>query len=102
MGRIGNYYTKVDETLFLGCAPMAIFGIPRNISNAGVKGVINMCYEYSGPEESYKEVGIRQLRIPVVDHFEPSADNLRQAVDFISEHKKRGEKVYVHCKAGRR
>ena len=35
-----------------------------------------------------------------VDHFEPSLESLEAAVKFIQEHKSRGEKVYVHCKAG--
>lgn len=59
-----------------------------------------MCCEYSGPVQSYKEIGIKQLRLPSVDHFEPSLEYMQDAVNFIALHKKRNEKVYVHCKAG--
>ncbi len=86
--------------MILGCAPMAILGHPQALFNAGVRGVVNMCCEYSGPEAAYKEVGIKQLRLPSVDHFEPSVEYMQEAVKFIESYKKRNEKVYVHCKAG--
>jgi hypothetical protein len=31
-----------------------------------------MCYEYEGPKEYYSELGIKQLHLPTVDHFEPT------------------------------
>ena len=33
-------------------------------------------------------------------HWEPSVASIRSAVKFISRYSERGEKVYVHCKAG--
>ena len=80
-------------------------------------------------EASYDRLEISQLRLPTVDHYEPSLDDilkahgmgtlpghwretvallqssdlfpqLPQAVAFIDEFRKRGQKVYVHCKAG--
>jgi atypical dual specificity phosphatase len=98
--RIGQYWTKVDDTLICGCAPFALLNHPIKLRNLGVTGVVNMCYEYPGPVEQYKKLGITQLHLPVVDHTEPSPEVLQDAVNFIREHKKRGEKVYVHCKAG--
>ena len=98
--RVGNYWTTVDDTLYLGCAPMGILGHPSQLHKLGVRGVINMCYEYDGPKNYYSDLGIKQLHLPTVDHFEPSVSQISQAVQFIQEHKNRGEKVYVHCKAG--
>eukprot|EP01040_Poterioochromonas_malhamensis_P017573 gene17573-20238_t len=98
--RLGNYWTQVDDTLILGCAPMGFLGHPEQIKKLGVTGVVNMCYEYQGPVSQYKKLGIKQLYLPTVDHTEPSPDKLRAAVEFIKDHQKRGEKVYVHCKAG--
>ena len=43
---------------------------------------------------------MKQLWLPTTDHFEVSIDNLWRAVDFIQTYKKRGERVYVHCRAG--
>ena len=59
-----------------------------------------MCTEYKGPENYYNDLGITQLRLPTVDHFEPSLDFMKDAVDFIKSYAKKGEKCYVHCKAG--
>lgn len=58
-----------------------------------------MCYEYPGPKSYYNRLGIKQLHLPTVDHFEPSLEYMKEAVAFIQEYKDRGEKVYVHCKA---
>ena len=79
---------------------MALLGHPQALWSAGVRGVVNMCCEYSGPVAAYKDIGMKQLRLPSVDHFEPSLEYMQEAVKFIASHKKRGEKVYVHCKAG--
>lgn len=95
-----NWKTPIDETLILGVAPMALLNHPQQLHKLGVRGVVNMCAEYNGPLEAYTELGIKQLRLPTVDHFEPKLDYMEDAVNFIQSHKDRGEKVYVHCKAG--
>ena len=98
--RVGNYWTTIDDTLYLGCAPMGLLGHPSELHKLGVRGVINMCYEYNGPKSYYSDLGIKQLHLPTVDHFEPTVSQMTEAIQFIKEYKKRGEKVYVHCKAG--
>lgn len=102
--RLGNYWTKIDDVVVLGCAPMSLpFGIidhPSMLYKLGVRGVINMCTEYSGPVTSYQTLGMEQLRLPTVDHFEPTVDQFEEAVLFIEKHRSLGNKVYVHCKAG--
>lgn len=100
MLRLGNYWTVVDDTLILGCAPMALLNHPASLYKLGVRGVVNMCYEYDGPKAAYSKLGIKQLHLPNVDHFEVPVEDLKDAVEFIKQHKERGEKVYVHCKAG--
>ena len=65
-----------------------------------MRGVINLCAEYRGPDRSYKQLGMRHLRLPTTDHFEPSVEDLERAVQFIAEHEALGKKVYVHCRAG--
>lgn len=59
-----------------------------------------MCEEYRGPVHAYKRLGIEHLRLPTVDHFEPSPEDLKKAVAFIQKHESRGGRVYVHCRAG--
>jgi atypical dual specificity phosphatase len=47
----------------------------------------------------YKELGIEELWLPTVDHYEPSLSALEAAVKFIDKFKEKNQKVYVHCKA---
>jgi hypothetical protein len=60
--RLGNYWTPVDDTLILGCAPVGFLGHPKELFKQNVRGVVNMCYEYSGPKDYYGQLGIKQLR----------------------------------------
>lgn len=62
--------------------------------------MVNLCDEYGGPRAAYDSLGIVQLRLPTVDHFESTPRQLKEGVDFIAGFRARGEKVYVHCKAG--
>jgi len=98
--RWGNYWTPIDDTLMLGCPPFGFAGHPKELYNMGVRGVINMCDEYSGPIDAYDSIGITQLRLPTPDHFESTLNQLKDAVSFIHAHCERGEKVLVHCKGG--
>jgi len=100
MMRIGNYWTVVDDTIILGCAPMGFLDHPKQMHTLGIRGVVNMCEEYSGPQTQYAELGMRQLRLPVVDHEEPSLEYMKESVRFIQQYKEKGQKVYIHCKAG--
>lgn len=79
---------------------MSILNHPSKLYKLGVRGVINMCYEYPGPKSDYSKLGIRQLRLPTVDHVEPKVELYEEAIKFIKYHQERNEKVYIHCKAG--
>ena len=70
--RLGNYWTVMDDTVILGCAPLGMLGIPQKLHDLNVRGVINMCNEFSGPEKAYERLGMKQLRLPTDDHFEPN------------------------------
>ncbi|CAM9173744.1 unnamed protein product [Choristocarpus tenellus] len=95
-----NYWTKMDDTLYLGCAPLGFLGHVEDLHKRGVTGVINMCSEYRGPIEEYKLFGIEQLWLPTTDHEEPELIDMQRAVSFITRHEKAGNQVLVHCKAG--
>ena len=99
--RIGQWTTVIDNAVVLGGAPIGWCGYPERLSKRfNVRGVVNMCDEYQGPVSSYKRLGIEHLRLPTVDHFEPSVDDLKKAVAFIQKHESQGSRVYVHCRAG--
>lgn len=94
-----SYWDEVDDVVVLGSMPL-----PRHVDELhalGVRGVINMCDEYAGPEALYRRAGIRQLHLPTIDFVAPSLEDVRAGVAFLREHERRGERVYVHCKAGR-
>lgn len=99
--RLGAWSTVVDDTVVLGAAPLGIVNFPEKLyKEHNVRGVVNMCSEFRGPERQYKKLGIRHLWLPTVDHFEPSVADLERGVAFIKKHQEKGSKVYVHCKAG--
>jgi atypical dual specificity phosphatase len=100
--RIGKWTTAIDESVVLGGAPFGWLDIPTRLyEDHNVRGVINMCEEYQGPVKQYKKLGMRELRLPTTDHFEPTVEDMKTAVEFIKEHKDNNlGKVYVHCRAG--
>jgi len=75
-------------------------GHVERLYQLGVRGVINMCDEYPGPIDLYKKMGIQQLRVPTLDHFPPSPENIEKCIEFIKLHKAKGQAVYVHCRVG--
>lgn len=98
--RIGRWTTKIDDTVIMGGAPFGFANIPERLHDQGVRGVVNLCAEYQGPVGKYKKLGLNQLWLPTVDHFEPSLNDIESAVKFIQMHEVQGGKVYVHCRAG--
>jgi hypothetical protein len=91
--RLGNYWSPIDETITLGCAPMGFLKHSEELHKLGIRGVVNMCYEFSGPTSHYTELGIKQLRLPVIDHTEPSLEFMQEAVKFIQGFKERHQRV---------
>ena len=98
--RLNNYWTPIDDHVIIGCAPMGFLEHPLKLHRLGVGAVINLCDEYGGPQSAYDDLGISQLRLQTVDHYESDIKQLITGVEFIKNCKARGEKVYIHCKAG--
>jgi len=99
--RFGHWMTDMDDTVTMGGAPFGFLGFPRELyTNHDIRGVVNLCDEYSGPARHYHKYGMVEWRLPTVDHFEPSVQSLQSAVAFLQDHAQRGERVYVHCRAG--
>jgi atypical dual specificity phosphatase len=102
----GNYWSRVDEVLFLGAVPLHgyFFNHVEDLYKNGVRGVINCQDEYVGPVEKYKKMGMKQLHIPIVDHVEPTFEELKSAIRFIDEYSLSEDttiaQVYCHCKGG--
>lgn len=97
--KVRNWWDEVDPAIILGAMPLRSDAKPLHA--LGVRGVINMCQEYPGPKSEYQRLGIDQLWLPTVDFNPPTFDDVSRGVEFIKKHASLGEKVYVHCKAGR-
>ena len=97
--KVRRWWDRVDDHVILGALPFA-----RDVQRMkadGVTHVINTCEEYPGPQSSYDDAGITQLRLPTVDFNHPSLTNVEQGVEFIQQAASEDGTVYVHCKAGR-
>ena len=94
-----SYWDVIDDTVLMGAMPLPQHA--PQLSALGVRGVVNLCEEYAGPLDAYRAGGLTQLHLPTIDFTAPSYDDVLRGVAFIREHAARGEKVYVHCKAGR-
>jgi hypothetical protein len=93
--RTGKLLSRMDETVLVGVAPIAFSTTPTSLYAMGVRGVINLCDEFSGPKKEYDRLGMEELWLPTVDHYEPSVQSLWLAIKFITKFKKRGQQVYV-------
>lgn len=99
--RLGRWSTVIDDTVVLGGAPFGFAKIPHKLHDEyNVVGVINMCEEYRGPAKIYDALGMEELWLPTTDHFEPSVNDMKKAVEFIQKYREEGKKVYIHCRAG--
>lgn len=86
---------------------VALGGLPtrrdvRRLLDAGVRAVVNLCDEFNGHEREFRRAGAAYLRLPTPDYHSPSVADLARGVEFIRERVARGEKVLIHCKAGRK
>ena len=59
--RWNNLSTMIDDTVILGTAPVGFLGHVERMHKQGVKGVVNMCTEYAGPQDYYARYNIKQL-----------------------------------------
>ena len=96
----GPWWSPVDPHVYLGALPIAFLGHVQKMKKMGIEAVINLCDEYNGPISEYEKFGIEQLRIPVIDHTEPSTTEIKKCIDFIEKRIKENKKVLCHCKAG--
>ena len=97
--KLRNWWDPVTDEVILGARPIG--NDPQRFAKLGIKGVVNMCEEMPGPVSQYEKLGIEQLWLPTVDFNHPSDSDVEKGADFIQKHVELGDKVYIHCKAGR-
>lgn len=100
------HHSEIKGTnILLGTVPRADKEL-RELYKHGVRAVVslNQLWEPQCPggvAAACARTGLAHLSLPTPDYSSPSQRDIRRAVDFIDEHVKRGENVYVHCNAGR-
>jgi atypical dual specificity phosphatase len=97
--KVRNWWDPIDSKVLLGGYPF--IRDAQRLYDAGVRAVVNTCEEYAGPESEYRRLGIEQFRMPTTDFTHPKLADVRAAVEFVEDHVRRGDTVYIHCKAGR-
>lgn len=97
--KVRHWWDHIDPHVIVGAFPFGRDVVAMH--QDGVRAVVNTCEEYSGPVKQYAQHGIEQLHIPTTDFTHPRIEDVEQAVEFVQEHARRGETVYIHCKAGR-
>lgn len=106
-----DWYTKVDENVFLGAIPMTSLGhVSELTKKLRIHAVlsINENYElnactFAGCPVTYiqwKDLDVDQYAIPSKDFLPPSFAVLMEGADYINFHVQEGRNVYCHCKSG--
>lgn len=96
------WFNMITEHVVLGALPFQ--SMLDEFKDQGIKAVVtlNEDFEVFITAKQYEEYGFSHLHIPTVDFlFSPPVVDLHRGTDFIHEHASRGERTYVHCKAGR-
>jgi len=90
----------IDEGVWFGGMPITWMGHLSKMQELGIKAVVNLCDEASGPTKEYAKLNIEQLRLPTIDHTEPTLEDMKKAVAFIEQKRNSRCGVYVHCRGG--
>ncbi|MFN9363168.1 MAG: dual specificity protein phosphatase family protein [Planctomycetota bacterium] len=97
--KLRPWWSEIDSQVLLGARPFR--SDLQILRAAGVTAIVNTCEEFSGFHSENGRLGIRQLSIPTIDFTHPSREDIDHAIDFIDKEVAAGNKVYIHCKAGR-
>ena len=94
-----RWWDVVDDHVIIG-------GLPRErhvieLHRMGVRAVVNLCAEATGPTGLYEELGIACLRLPTIDFSSPNLRQVEEGIAFIAAQASCDHRTYVHCKAGR-
>lgn len=66
LSRRRDYWSLVDSHVMLGAAPMSFMGHADALYARGVRAVINLCDEYTGPLRQYHRLHMAQLHLPTI------------------------------------
>ena len=97
--KVDRWFDEVDPHLLVGGALFP--GDLEALAALRVRAILSLCAEYLDDVDACAAAGVAAHRIPVHDDLAASPAQIEEAVRWIEERVARGERVYVHCAAGR-
>ena len=91
--------TWVTDSLAVGPAPMSP-GQLDHLRDQGIKGILNLCAEFTDLHRIEAEHGFDVRYLPVHDEEAPDLEELEPALAWLDEAVYLGKKVYIHCRHG--
>ncbi|HVB13033.1 MAG TPA: dual specificity protein phosphatase family protein, partial [Nitrososphaerales archaeon] len=110
---IGDVYRKIYDIIFH--RPMNFSFIDNHASGSarilskrdvnwlarkGIKAIVALT-EITAPSSWIEGSGIDYKHVPVKNHFAPTLAQIEDCVDFMERNVQKGNKVLVHCAAGK-
>jgi len=91
--------TWITDHLAVGPAPMS-FAALDDLRSQGVRGILNLCAEFTDLHSIEAEQGFEVYHLPIEDEEAPDLAELDKALDWLDEAIYLGKKVFIHCRHG--
>jgi protein tyrosine phosphatase (PTP) superfamily phosphohydrolase (DUF442 family) len=65
----------------------------------GIKSIVSFCMENNDDAKPADMLGLKHLRIPILDNATPNEDQVREFVQFVKDGS--NQPAYCHCEAGK-
>jgi len=95
----GHPMTWITDHLAVGPAPMS-FAALDDLRSQGVRGILNLCAEFTDLHSIEAEQGFEVYHLPIEDEQAPDLAELDKALDWLDEAIYLGKKVFIHCRHG--
>lgn len=106
-----DWFSCVDDNLYLGAIPLEHQDIERLGEKLGIKAIVSIVQKFEMETatlagkpvtpQQWKDRGIAQIILESPDFFPPSFENLDAGAAFLNTHLSQGRKCYCHCKSGK-
>lgn len=106
-----DWYTCVDDNLYLGAIPLEHQDIERLADKLGIKAIVSIVQKFEMETatlagrpvrpQQWTDRGVAQIILDSPDFSPPSFENLDAGAAFLNVHLSQGRKCYCHCKSGK-
>ena len=91
--------TWITDSLGVGRAPMSYEELDE-IRAQGIRGIVNLCHEFSDLHELEEKAGFEVYYLPILDECAPDIDELEKCLHWLDEAIYLKKKILVHCRFG--